>query len=474
MAGTAHPPQSSQHRVGGPGGDGARAELEALIGDPPLLRPVFQPVVALATGHIAGYEALMRFPSLGERTPASVFEEARHSGLAPELESEAIRAALAAAERRPRGTWLSLNVSPAALMSGAVSRALPGDLRDIVVEITEHELVTDDETFETMLGELRDRGARIAVDDAGSAYAGLQHIVRVQPDIIKLDRSLVAGVRSRADKAALIDCFVGFALRVDALVCAEGIESLDDLAVLADLDVAYGQGFALAHPSPPWSAVAPTVAAELMRWTMEGRASDVPPFDLAASADRRLERLVERLSAVASLADLGGVTELIAEELHADEVLVSCWLAEEGEVRTLGHGGAPTGEAFTLRDYPMTRRVLESRMATQVVAGDPTGDPAELALLERLGHRTMLMVPVVARGETVGLLEAYAREERPWSRTAVNRARIISYPLGLALAAVMGSRNSSSRELNADGRSSIGTWPVSGKTIFRDRGIARS
>src|SRR4029079_18771261 len=106
-----------------------------------------------------------------------------------------------------------------------------------------------------------------------------------------------------------------------------------------------------------------------------------------------------------SPADLGGEAELIAEELHADEVLVSCWLPSRGEVRTLGSGGAPTGEVFALRDYPMTRRVLESRMSTQVLAGDPTGDPAEIALLERMGHRSMLMVPIIARGETVGLLE---------------------------------------------------------------------
>jgi hypothetical protein len=296
----------------------------------------------------------------------------------------------------------------------------------------------------------------------------------VQPDIIKLDRTLVAGVRSRGDKAALIDCFVGFAQRTGALVCAEGIESLDDLAVLADLDVSYGQGFALARPSPPWTTVAPAVAAELLRWSMEGRASDVAPFDLAASADRRLERLVERLSAVASLADLEGVTELIAQELHADEVLVSRWVPERSEIHTLGNGGAPTGERFGLSRLPMTRRVLETRVPAQVLAGDPTGDRAEIELLERLGHRSILMVPVVSRGATVGLLEVYAREERPWSRTAVNRARIISYPLGSALEAVLDVRNSSSSALNAAGRSIIGTWPVSGKTTFRDPGIARS
>ena len=111
----------------------------------------------------------------------------------------------------------------------------------------------------------------------------------------------------------------------------------------------------------------------------------------------------------------------------------------------------------------MTRQVLETRLAIQVLVGDPTSDPAEIALLERMGHRSMLMVPVISRGATVGLLEVYSREERPWSRTDVNRARIISYPLGAALEVVLDERNSSSSELNADGRSSIGTWPVSGK-----------
>ena len=430
MDGTAHPADRTRPLLGA---DPARAEIEGLVSRRRRVRSVFQPIVALATGHVAGYEALARFPSLPDRTTTSVFAQARRCGVAPELESEAIRTALRAAARRPRGTWLALNVSPLALGSPAVMDALPDDLSDVVVEITEQELVTDDEAFETAIADLRGRGARIAVDDAGSAYAGLANIVRIQPDIIKLERTLVAGVRSRADKAALIDCLVGFAQRTGALVCAEGIESLDDLAVLADLDVSYGQGFALARPSPPWSKVAPTVAGELLRWSVEGRASDVPPFDLAASADRRLERLVERLSAVSSAADLVGVGELIADELHADEVYISRWVPERAVVESLRNGSTPTGERFDLEKYPLTRRVLESRVAVQVLAGDPTGDPNEIALLERRGHRSLLMVPVISRGASVGLLEVCACEERPWSRTDVNRARIISFPLGLAM-----------------------------------------
>src|SRR5215207_4788357 len=120
MASQAHPPQRSQP-LGGV--DSARAEIAALLGDRALLRSVFQPVVALATGHVAGYEALARFPTLGDRSPASVFAQA--------LESEAIRTALRVADRRPRGTWIALNVSPLALTSPAVARALPRDLEGV-------------------------------------------------------------------------------------------------------------------------------------------------------------------------------------------------------------------------------------------------------------------------------------------------------------------------------------------------------
>jgi len=102
------------------------------------------------------------------------------------------------------------------------------------------------------LEDLRERGALIAVDDAGSAYAGLHRVMRMRPDIIKLDRPLVSDISTRADKAALVEALVGFAHRTGAAVCAEGIEQLDDLGALADLDVHYGQGYAIARPSPPW------------------------------------------------------------------------------------------------------------------------------------------------------------------------------------------------------------------------------
>ena len=88
--------------------------------------------------------------------------------------------------------------------------------------------------------------------------------MRVRPDIVKLDRNLTKAIHADPARMVLVESFVRFARRTGAIVCAEGIESLDDLAVLGDLDVQWGQGYALARPAEPWALVSP-VAAEVCR-----------------------------------------------------------------------------------------------------------------------------------------------------------------------------------------------------------------
>ncbi len=167
--------------------DQQAAEIAAVIADPEGIKSAFQPVVDLASGHLVGYEALARFEGSQGRSPQAWFARAHSCGLGPELDAAAIRAALAPVGR-PIDTHLALNVSPSALTSEPVAEALPADLSGLVIEITEHEFVPDDETLAGAVAELRDRGARIAIDDAGAGYAGLKQMMRVRPDIVKLDR----------------------------------------------------------------------------------------------------------------------------------------------------------------------------------------------------------------------------------------------------------------------------------------------
>jgi diguanylate cyclase (GGDEF)-like protein len=239
-----------------------RAEIDELLEAEEPIKPVFQPLVELATGRLIGFEALSRFDWEPPRPPDAWFNQAARAGRGLALEMAAIKAALAA-PGRPRGTYLSLNFSPSALASPKVMSILPHDMSDLVVEVTEHELASEGRGLEEGLAKMRARGARIAVDDAGAGYAGLNQVMRVQPDVIKLDRSLIEGVHADGAKAALVEFFVMFARRVGAGVCTEGIETLEELRTLINLGVTYGQGFLLGRPSDPWCDVSPEIARAL-------------------------------------------------------------------------------------------------------------------------------------------------------------------------------------------------------------------
>jgi EAL domain-containing protein (putative c-di-GMP-specific phosphodiesterase class I) len=211
------------------------------------IKAQFQPLLDLRTARIAGFEALSRFggaPS-GDRPPNVWFSQAHRAGLGPRLEAAALSMALSA-PGRPTAAFLSLNVSPSTLASDEVREALPEDLTNVVIEITENELVTAAPSLHGTLEELRGRGARSPSTTPAPATPGFTQLLRLRPDIIKLDRELVHGVAGDEYRAALVSSFVRFGRSIDSLICAEGIETLADLRTLADLDVTYGQGYVLA------------------------------------------------------------------------------------------------------------------------------------------------------------------------------------------------------------------------------------
>jgi diguanylate cyclase (GGDEF)-like protein len=408
---------------------GERAEIAALLDRPDAITPVFQPIVSLSTGRVSGYEALSRFPSPPDRRPDEWFALAQRVGLGPQLEARAVAAALAAPDR-PDGTYLSFNLSPSALASPDVVAVLPADLTGLVVEITEHERVADERELREQLAPLRERGARIAVDDAGAGYAGLQQVMRIQPDIIKLDRSLVADVDSDPAKAALIDAFVRFAHGTGAVVCAEGIETAGELRVVADLDVTYGQGFGLARPSAPWASMSPWVSATLSRRGLRSHA------DAAAEdhGDHGLAQLTARLAQVATAGDLAAAEQAISAELGADDLaILRC--VDDGDAfesmsqrRWLGYG-----TRLRARNYPTMRNVLATGDAVHVLGGDAGADGGELALLRRSEADTMLLAPILAAGRRVGVLVLLRAGDRRWTRAEVSRARIVGFAVAPAI-----------------------------------------
>ncbi|MFQ1003179.1 EAL domain-containing protein [Modestobacter sp. SSW1-42] len=237
----------------------ARWDCRPLLAGEDDLSVVFQPIVDLAGATVAGYEALARFP--GTAAPDVWFAAAHEAGLGAELEALALRKALAALPDLPPNTFLTVNVSPHLLGTPPVAAALaaPPTLRRVVVELTEHMPTPDLAALREETALLRGRGALIAIDDAGSGYAGLQQLAEVRPQLVKLDRALVAGADTDPVKAALAEMVGTFTSRIDAWLLAEGIETPGELAVFARLGVPLAQGWLLGRPTPHFAPLAPEV-----------------------------------------------------------------------------------------------------------------------------------------------------------------------------------------------------------------------
>jgi EAL domain-containing protein (putative c-di-GMP-specific phosphodiesterase class I)/CheY-like chemotaxis protein len=220
---------------------------EVLAGDG--LTMVFQPVADLRSGTVLGVEALARFSAQPRRPPNEWFDEATTLGLGPELELTAVRAALVHFDEVPPEGFLALNISPGTATAPELVELLSGVPSErVVLELTEHARVNDYDVLLAALQPLRDRGVRIAVDDAGAGYAGLQHVLRLQPEVLKLDIALTRGIDTDPARRALATALVSFASEIRATIIAEGIETAAELATLRGLSVPWGQGYHLARP----------------------------------------------------------------------------------------------------------------------------------------------------------------------------------------------------------------------------------
>lgn len=209
-----------------------------------------QPIHRLADAATVGAEALARFPDAGERPPNLWFEEAFEVGLGVELELAAVRGAMRALPYVPAGQYLSINVSPATVLSGClepIAAAAAG--RDVVLEITEHHRVDDVEELAAALAPLRGH-LRIAMDDVGAGYAGLRHILALKPDILKLDMSLCRSIDLDPAKRALATALTSFAAGTGCTLVAEGIEREEERRVLQELGIPYGQGWLFSRAMP--------------------------------------------------------------------------------------------------------------------------------------------------------------------------------------------------------------------------------
>lgn len=227
----------------------AKARVEAML-DGHGISTFQQPIMSLATGQPVGVECLSRFPDVTRRGPDAWFEDAELVGLGRELEMAAVRVALDSLAHIPEGLYATINVSPQTVASGALRELLEQtQARNIVVEITEHCQVDDFDELAQEISALKAH-AKIAIDDVGTGYAGLRHIVDLQPDILKMDMILTRGIEADPARKAMTAALVQLAREVGCTLVAEGIETEHEARVMKRLGVDCGQGYLYSRPLP--------------------------------------------------------------------------------------------------------------------------------------------------------------------------------------------------------------------------------
>jgi EAL domain-containing protein (putative c-di-GMP-specific phosphodiesterase class I) len=228
---------------------GARIQAVMDAGGPDI---VYQPIRSLSEQCTVAFEAFSRFPvGEGPCAPDRWFAEAAEVGLDTALEVAAVQSALSALHWIEPHQRIAVNTSAANLRHPRMLAELNRhDLRRIIIEITEHDLVQDYNQLRAVTRALQDLGASIAVDDAGTGHAGFTHLIEIRPDIIKLDHQLVHAVDADSVRAAMATALLCFAREIGATVVAEGIETAGELETVTRLGIDYAQGYHVARPSP--------------------------------------------------------------------------------------------------------------------------------------------------------------------------------------------------------------------------------
>nr|WP_315430462.1 phosphodiesterase [uncultured Albidiferax sp.] len=220
---------------------------------------VFQPIVDLRNGSVYAHEALIRGV---EDTPLfgadALFQAARAEGLLFEFELYCIGVALEGWGRLQEPGRLFVNISADALVDvvqrqGCTKlvhlvrsfRVLP---RMLVLELTEHERVNNMDQLIDVVREVRAAGLSLALDDFGDGRSSLRLWSQVKPELVKIDKYFTKDISQHADNLQTLQALKQIATIFGTQLVAEGIETKDDLRVLRDLDLAYGQGYLLGRP----------------------------------------------------------------------------------------------------------------------------------------------------------------------------------------------------------------------------------
>jgi EAL domain-containing protein (putative c-di-GMP-specific phosphodiesterase class I) len=226
-----------------------KRQLEALetILSEGILELVFQPIFEVSTGEVFGYEVLTRCPPRAFEGPEALFSAATGAGRVGELGRLQRLLAVNGAPGKP----LFLNVHPAEFDYPYLVQPDDPIFRhgeDVYLEVTESAPLGYFDQCISVLGELRKKGIRVAIDDFGAGFSNVKYIADLAPDIVKLDRELMSQVHHGSRQFRLLMSIVRLCKDMGARVVAEGIETTEEYVVAEHAGVDFCQGYLLGRP----------------------------------------------------------------------------------------------------------------------------------------------------------------------------------------------------------------------------------
>lgn len=220
----------------------------------PPFRIAFQPIVDASTKQIYSQEALVRGQN-GESAQALFLS--LHPDILQLADAAFREEAISLAGQQGLTSLINLNVMPSALERSAdvllatleIARNCGLQADQLLLEITESEIIIDIASFAKTIDELRQVGLKFAIDDFGAGYAGLNLLADFQPDVVKLDKQLVRGIQSLGPRQAIVRGIARTCLDLGIEIIAEGVESEDEFNWFLGEGITLFQGYFLARPS---------------------------------------------------------------------------------------------------------------------------------------------------------------------------------------------------------------------------------
>lgn len=227
-------------------------------------RLFYQPITDIASGKPCGFEALIRWqhPERGLLGPYAFIDFAEKENLIVPIGSWVLEEACRAAVRfkkvfADQPFFVSINVAPSQFLQPDFQETFQAALQSsgadpawVKLEVTENLLFEDPDSALATLQNVRSLGASLALDDFGTGYCSMSYLHKFPFDTLKIDRSFIITMREKSSSLEIVRCVVAMAKALSMKIVAEGIETVEDADLLADLECDYGQGYLYAKPLP--------------------------------------------------------------------------------------------------------------------------------------------------------------------------------------------------------------------------------